>query len=217
MANICSRIPGVDIQVVSKAMGFDPRIGKLFLQAGPGYGGSCFPKDVESFIYFANSLGYDPALLRATQQVNERQRAVVLEMILRSLDGNIKQRRIAVLGTAFKKNTDDVRESVAVKLIRELKMYGASIKVHDPMALANTKKILGNTIKYCRDIIACITDAECAILMTDWDDYMQLDANVFKRYMKKANVIDARRILAYSKMNGVDLSVIGLGKPSFEF
>jgi UDPglucose 6-dehydrogenase len=212
MANICSRIPGADIQVVSKAVGFDPRIGKLFLQAGPGYGGSCFPKDVEAFIRFANNLGYDPVLLRATQQANEEQRSIVLQMVLRSLDGNIKKRKIAVLGTAFKKNTDDVRESVAVKLIRELKIQGASIKVHDPMALDNTKKILGDTIEYCKDIISCLKDSECAILMTDWDDYMRLDADVFKRYMKKANVIDARRILDYSKMKGVELSMIGLGE-----
>jgi UDPglucose 6-dehydrogenase len=94
-------------------------------------------------------------------------------------------------------------------LIGELKIQGASIKVHDPMALDNTKKILGDTIQYCKDIISCITDAECAILMTDWDDYIQLDANVFKRYMKKANVIDARRILDYSKIKGIDLAVIG--------
>jgi UDPglucose 6-dehydrogenase len=212
MANICSRIPGADVQVVSKAMGFDPRIGKLFLRAGPGFGGSCLPKDVEAFIHFANSLGYDPALLKATQQANEQQRAIVLEMVLRSLDGDIKKKRIAVLGTAFKKNTDDVRESVAIKLIRELKIQGASIKVHDPMALDNTKKILDDTIEYYRDVISCITDADCAVLMTDWDDYIQLDAKFFKSYMKKANVIDARRILDYSRMKGIDLSVIGLGK-----
>jgi UDPglucose 6-dehydrogenase len=210
MANICSRIPGVDVQVVSKAMGFDPRIGKLFLQAGPGYGGSCLPRDMDAFIHFAKSLGHNPILLRATQQVNEQQRAIVLEMVLKSLDGIIKKKRIAVLGTAFKKNTDDIRESVAVKLIRELKNRGSSIRVHDPMALDNTRKIFGDAIEYCRDIICCITGTECAVLMTDWDDYMQLDANVFKRYMKKANVIDARRILDYSKMKGLSLAAIGL-------
>jgi UDPglucose 6-dehydrogenase len=212
MANICSRIPGADVQVVSKAMGFDPRIGDLFLQAGPGYGGSCFPKDLEAFIHFAHSLGYDPALLRATQQVNEQQKAAILDMVLRTLDGNVKKRRIAVLGTAFKKDTDDVRGSVALKLIKELKIQGASIKVHDPMALDNTKKFLGEKIEYCGDIISCITDAECAILMTDWDDYLKLDANVFKRYMKKANVIDARRILDHLKMKEIELSAIGLGE-----
>ena len=212
MANVCSRIPGADVQVVSKAMGFDPRIGRLFLQAGPGYGGSCFPKDVEAFIRFTKSLGYDPALLRATQVVNEQQRTIVLEMVLRSLDCIVKKKRIAVLGTAFKKNTDDIRESVAVKLIRELKIQGAIIKVHDPMALETTKKVFRNTIEYHKDIISCITGSECAILMTDWDDYMGLDANFFKRYMKKANVIDARRILDSSKINGINFSLIGFGK-----
>jgi UDPglucose 6-dehydrogenase len=133
-------------------------------------------------------------------------------MVLRTLGGNVKKRRIAVLGTAFKKDTDDVRGSVALQLIKELKIQGASIKVHDPMSLGNTKKVLGNKIEYCGDIISCITDVECAILMTDWDDYMKLDANVFKRYMKKANVIDARRILDYLKMKGVELSAIGLGE-----
>ena len=212
MANICSRIPGVDIQVVSKAMGFDPRIGKLFLQAGPGYGGSCFPKDVEAFIHFSKSLEYDPLLLIATQRVNEQQRAIILEMVLKSLDGIIKKKRIAVLGTSFKKNTNDIRESVSVKLIRELKFRGASIRVHDPMALGNTMKVFGDTIEYCSDVISCVTDTECAILMTDWEDYKQLGENIFKKYMKKANVIDARRVLDHSKMNCLNLSAIGLGK-----
>jgi len=212
MANICSRVPGADVQVVSKTMGFDPRIGKLFLHAGPGYGGSCLPKDIDAFIHFAKSLGYDPFLLRATQRVNVQQRAIVLKMVLKSLDGVIKKKRIAVLGIAFKKNTDDIRESVAVKLIRELKNRGASIRVHDPMALDNTKKVFGDTIEYCSDIICCITGTDCAVLMTDWEDYIQLSANIFKRYMKKANVIDARRILDCSKMKGLNFSAIGLGK-----
>ena len=133
-------------------------------------------------------------------------------MVLKSLNGIIKKKRIAVLGTSFKKNTDDIRESVPVRLIRDLKFRGASIKVHDPMALDNTKKVFGDTIEYCRDIISCITDSECAILMSDWEDYRQLGENIFKKYMKKANVIDARRVLDHSKMNGLNLSAIGLGK-----
>jgi UDPglucose 6-dehydrogenase len=212
MANICSRIPGADIQVVSKAIGLDPRIGMLFLQAGPGYGGSCFPKDLAEFINFSKSIGYDPILLRSTQRVNEQQRTIVLEMVRKSLDGVVKKKRIAILGTAFKKNTDDIRESVAVKLVRDLKILGARIRVHDPMALDNTKKVFGDTIEYYRDIVSCITGAECAILMTDWEEYIHIGVNVFKRYMKKPNVIDARRVLDYSRMNGLNLSAIGLGK-----
>jgi UDPglucose 6-dehydrogenase len=212
MANICSRVPGADVQAVSKTMGLDPRIGKLFLQAGPGYGGSCFPKDMDAFIHFAKSLEYNPILLRAAQRVNEQQRAIVLEMVLKSLNGIIQKKRIAILGTAFKKNTDDIRESVAVKLIRELKIRRASIRVHDPMALDNTKKVFGGTIEYCKDIISCIAGTDCAVLMTDWEDYMQLDANIFKRHMKNPNVIDARRILDDSKMKGLNITAIGLGE-----
>jgi len=142
IANICNRIPGANVDVVAKAIGSDPRIGQQFLSAGPGYGGSCFPKDVSGFIQYCRELGYDPVLLRATQTVNKKQIQLVIRLLKSNL-GSIEHKLITVLGIAFKKNTDDIRESVSIKLIQELKRLGANIRVHDPMALNNTRMLLG--------------------------------------------------------------------------
>jgi UDPglucose 6-dehydrogenase len=211
LSNICSKLPGVDVQDISKAIGLDPRIGSLFLQAGPGYGGSCFPKDLAAFIRFSESLSYDPLLFKSTQLVNDQQLFVVIDMVLRLLNNNLNRKTIAVLGSAFKKNTDDVRESVSIKVIRELIQSGAFIRVHDPVAIDNTREQFGNTIEYSRDILQCIADTDCVILMTESEEYKKLNAQVFRRYMRKPNVVDARRVLTWKKVKGVNYLATGLG------
>jgi UDPglucose 6-dehydrogenase len=211
LGNICSRLPGVDVEDISKAIGLDPRIGSLFLQAGPGYGGSCFPKDLAAFIRFSESLGYDPVLFKSTQLVNDKQVFVILDMILKLLNRDLNRKLIAVLGSAFKRNTDDIRESVSIKLIKELIKRGAIIRVHDPMAIDKTREQLGNSVEYSRDIIQCIADTDCVILMTEWDEYKKLNAQTFKKYMRNPNVIDARRVLTSNKIKGINFLAIGLG------
>jgi UDPglucose 6-dehydrogenase len=211
LGNICSRLPGVDVEDISKAIGLDPRIGSLFLQAGPGYGGSCFPKDLAAFIRFSESLGYDPVLFKSTQLVNDKQVFVILDMILKLLNKDLNRRLIAVLGSAFKRNTDDIRESVSIKLIKELIKRGAIIRVHDPMAIDKTREQLGNSVEYSRDIIQCIADTDCVILMTEWDEYKKLNAQTFKKYMRNPNIIDARRVLTSNKIKGINFLAIGLG------
>jgi UDPglucose 6-dehydrogenase len=211
LGNICSRLPGVDVEDISKAIGLDPRIGSLFLQAGPGYGGSCFPKDLAAFIRFSESLGYDPVLFKSTQLVNDKQVFVILDMILKLLNRDLNRKLIAVLGSAFKRNTDDIRESVSIKLIKELIKRGAIIRVHDPMAIDKTREQLGNSVEYSRDIIQCIANTDCVILMTEWDEYKKLNAQTFKKYMRNPNVIDARRVLTSNKIKGINFLAIGLG------
>jgi UDPglucose 6-dehydrogenase len=211
LSNICSRLPGVDVEDISKAIGLDPRIGSLFLQAGPGYGGSCFPKDLAAFIRFSESLGYDPVLFKSTQLVNDQQVFVIIDMILKLLNRDLNRKMIAVLGSAFKKNTDDIRESVSIKLIKELIQRGAIIRVHDPMAIDKTREQFGNSIEYSRDIIQCIDDTDCVILMTEWEEYKKLNGQTFKKYMRNPNVIDARRVLMWNKIKGINYLAIGLG------
>jgi UDPglucose 6-dehydrogenase len=211
LGNICSRLPGVDVEDISKAIGLDPRIGSLFLQAGPGYGGSCFPKDLAAFIRFSESLGYDPVLFKSTQLVNDQQVFVIIDMILKLLNKDLNSKMIAVLGSAFKKNTDDIRESVSIKLIKELIQRGAIIRVHDPMAIEKTMEQFGNSVEYSRDIIQCIDDTDCVILMTEWEEYKKLNGQTFKKYMRNPNVIDARRVLASNKIKGINFLAIGLG------
>jgi UDPglucose 6-dehydrogenase len=218
IANICSKIPNVDVQEVARAIGLDPRIGGLALMAGPGYGGSCLPKDVSALIDFSqNRINYEPVLLKSVQAVNERQPLIILDMILNLLNLELKGKKISILGLAFKKDTDDVRESISIKLINELKQTGAKLSLHDPMAIENAKKVLEpiyneGEIEYCKDILSCISNSECTVIMTDWDEYKNISSSMFKKYMRKANVIDAKRVLNDKRLNGINFNAIGLGK-----
>ena len=218
MANICSKIPNVDVQEIARAIGLDPRIGQLALKAGPGYGGSCLPKDVSALIDFSqNRIGYDPVLLKSVQTVNERQPSVILDMILSLLNLEVKDKKISILGLAFKKDTDDIRESISIKLINELKRMGAKLSLHDPMAIDNTKKVLeltgnGAGIEYCKDVLSCMSGSECTVIMTDWDEYKNISASTIKKYMRRPNVIDTKRVLNYDRLNDINYRAIGLGE-----
>jgi len=210
IANICNQIEGADVEVIAKAIGFDPRIGPLFLRAGPGYGGSCFPKDVSGFLNFSNSLGYHPLLLESTQKVNEDQPNIIMNMIEKKIK-NFEDKTISILGLAFKKNTDDIRDSVATKIVNSLLEKKAVVKVHDPMAIENFKKKIGDKIIYCDNPIDCLKSSDCCIVLTEWDVYRQLSANDFKKNMKSPCIIDARRIFNPKEMHTIDFSAIGYG------
>ncbi len=207
IANICQKIPNTDINVIADAIGKDPRIGNLFLNAGPGYGGSCFPKDVNALIHFSKQLGYDPILISATNEVNNQQAIKVLELI--KTVGKIDEMNISILGLAFKKDTDDIRESVSIKLIKYLLDINANVSVHDPMAIENSRKIYGDKIKFYDKIEDCLYSSDCCVVMTDWDEYKELEQSSFKN-MKKITIIDARRILNKEKFNR-DVKFIAIG------
>jgi len=211
IANICNYIEGADVEVIAKAIGHDPRIGSLFLKAGPGFGGSCFPKDVSGFLNFSSSLGYKPILLESTQKVNQEQPTEIIKMIENKVK-NFEDKTICILGLSFKKNTDDVRESVSIKIVKSLLEKTPKIKVHDPMAIENFKKIFGEKIEYSKNPIDCITDSDCCIILTDWDEFAKLTEDDFKNNMKNPCVIDARRLLDPKKMHSIDFSAIGFGK-----
>lgn len=208
IANICSKTPGADVEIIAKAIGKDPRIGPLFLNAGPGYGGSCFSKDVSGFLNFSKSLGYTPILLESTQLVNQMQPILIVDMVEKKL-GNIKNKKISILGIAFKKNTDDIRESASLEIIRHLLKKQAILNVHDPQALDNLRKVFKNKLKYCKDIIDCLFDTVCCLVLTDWDEYKKLKPKDFKAYMKNPFVFDARRIFNPQKMNSIEYLAIG--------
>lgn len=207
IANICQNIPNTDVKTIAYAIGKDPRIGSLFLQAGPGYGGSCFPKDVSALINFSRRIGYDPLLISATQKVNELQSIKVLELIERELD-SIENKKITILGLAFKKDTDDIRESTSIKLIDHLLKKGANVSAHDPMAIENSRKVLGTRINFYQDITSSLKDADCCVTMTDWDEYKNLKKEIFGN-MKQKIIIDARRILSISESDDIRLVSIG--------
>lgn len=210
IANICQQLPLVDVNTISYAIGKDPRIGSQFLQAGPGFGGSCLPKDLSALIKFTDKFHGLNNFFKAVQNVNKLQTSQVVQM-LKSMKLFNSKKVIAILGLAFKKDTDDLREAVSVKLVKNLLKNQMNIRVHDPMALDNFRKIFKNKITYCSKIEDCIRGANCCIILTEWDVYKKLESKLLRKNMKEPNIIDARRILIPSKFNDFNFKAIGLG------
>tara|TARA_B110000014_G_scaffold126457_1_gene87098 strand:- start:503 stop:1816 length:1314 start_codon:yes stop_codon:yes gene_type:complete len=209
LSNICQKIPGANIDDIAKTIGLDLRIGKLFLNAGPGYGGSCLPKDMKALINFANTTGVTPTLLNAVEDVNTKQLEQIISIIRKRL-GNLTSKRITILGTAFKPNTDDIRDSIAIELIKKLQKRKVDVIIHDPKAMENTKRVFGNKIKYGRTVVDALSKSQCVIIMTQWKQYEKLNNSQFKN-MKRKFVIDSRRMLSDKQLD-VDYFAIGLGK-----
>lgn len=207
IASICESIPNANVDDVAKSIGLDPRIGSLFLNAGPGYGGSCLPKDVKALINFSKNLGIEPKLLQAVENVNLNQIRGVISNIKKEL-GKISKKKITILGLAFKPNTDDIRDSIAIKLIKYLLKDDALIRVHDPKALENTKKIFKEKIEYFNSIKDALKKSECVIIVTPWNEYKLLSENDFKTMRKKV-VIDTRRIL--KNIQNINYHPLGIG------
>ena len=210
IAGIAQQIPGVDVETIAEAIGLDPRIGSLFLKAGPGYGGSCFHKDLQALINYCQNNGYDPILFRATEETNEQQAAKVVSMAEKLL-GSLSDKRVAVLGLAFKKDTDDIREAASLRVITQLREKGARVTAYDPMAIPNTKKLVKDQIEYAEDPYAALKGADCAIIMTEWDEFRKLKPKDFQANMKNPTVIDARRIFDPNEFKGVNYAAVGLG------
>ena len=209
LSNICQKIPGANIDDIAKTIGLDPRIGKLFLNAGPGYGGSCLPKDMKALINFANISGINPTLLNAVEEVNTKQLEQIISLTKQKL-GNLSSKKITILGTAFKPDTDDIRDSIAIELIKKLLKKKAKITIHDPKAMKNTQRIFGEKINYTKTVKDALSKSQCVIIMTQWKQYKKLNNNEFK-YMTTKFVIDCRRMLVKKQLD-VDYYAIGLGK-----
>ena len=209
LSNICQKIPGANIDDIAKTIGLDPRIGKLFLNAGPGYGGSCLPKDMKALINFANSTGIKPTLLNAVEEVNTKQLEQIISITKKRL-GDLYKKRVTILGTAFKPNTDDIRDSIAIELIKKFLNRKVKITIHDPQAMKNTKNVFGNKINYAKSIKDALSKSQCVVIMTQWKQYEKLNNDVFTNMTKKI-VIDCRRMLAGKQLD-VDYFAIGIGK-----
>jgi len=210
IANICQKIPNVDVNKIAYAIGKDSRIGSQFLNAGPGFGGSCLPKDLSAFIEFSNKFGEINSLFKAVKQVNDSQHLQIINL-LKKMNLLQKGKTISILGLAFKKNTDDVREAVSIKLVKKLLKNKMNIIVHDPMAMTNFRKIFGNKLTYCKTVKNCIKDTEVCIILTEWDEYTKINQNDLKKYMTNPNLIDARRILKPEKFSKINFYAIGFG------
>ncbi len=208
IANICQHIPGVDVETVAQGIGLDPRIGPLFLKAGPGYGGSCFHKDLQALISHSQTQGYNPTLIQATEQVNQEQASRVVDLAKKLL-GSLDDKTVAVLGLSFKKDTDDMREAASIRVIDQLRKNGARVVAYDPMAADNARKILADSIEFSQDPYSTIKGADCAIIMTEWDQFKKLRPDDYKNRMKTPNIVDARKL--YNPEDFKDLNYVGIG------
>ncbi len=208
LANICQNIPGANIDDVSKTIGLDPRIGSLFLNAGPGYGGSCLPKDVKAIMNFSSEIGVSSIFLNAVEKSNQQQIDNIIKLIEKNC-GNLKGKNITILGLAFKPKTDDIRDSISLKIIGKLLKKQAKIKVHDPMAIENVKKKFKNKISYTNSISDALKDSYCGVIMTAWPEYSKITNKNLKK-MEKRIIIDSRRILKNKNLDCV-YNAIGIG------
>ncbi|MEM4282053.1 MAG: UDP-glucose/GDP-mannose dehydrogenase family protein, partial [Candidatus Caldarchaeum sp.] len=211
IANICQRTPGADVSVVAKGVGMDKRIGPSFLNAGLGYGGSCFPKDVKALTAYAKSLGYHPEILEAVEKVNRSQPYKAVELA-EKLEGELIGKKAAVLGLSFKPNTDDIREAVALKIIDRLLEKGCSITVYDPAAVEKVRRVYGDKLAYATSAVECLQGADFCIVATEWDDFKKLKPRDFRKHMRNPVVVDGRRVYdpeAFSK--GLRYAAVGLG------
>lgn len=214
IANICEKIPKADVAVVAKGMGLDKRVGRQFLNAGLGYGGSCLPKDIKALIAFSKGLGYNPTVFNAVEELNKVQPYKAVELC-KTILGNLKGKRVAILGLAFKPNTDDMREAVSIKIINRFLDEGANVVAYDPIAVNNAKIIFDNKIDYANSAKMCIKNANCCIIVTEWDEFKMLKPEDFVKYMKKPLLIDGRRIYNPTMFEGkVKFLAVGLANNS---
>ncbi len=209
MANLCEKV-GANVQVVSKAMGLDKRIGPKFLHAGPGYGGSCFPKDVRALLQIAESHGYDFKIARSVIEVNITQKDRMITKIEHALRG-AGGKTIGILGLSFKPNTNDIRESPAVHIIEGLLDIGANIRVYDPVAMDDTKSVLAQRVTYCSDAYDAAANADAIILVTEWNQFRNLQLERLKGLLKHPVFIDLRNVYEPDRMrkSGFDYYSVG--------
>ena len=198
IGNLCKRL-GIDVYEVMEGVGMDHRISPHFLDAGAGFGGSCFPKDLSALIHLAEGMNEEPLILRSVQNVNERQSARMLELLQKKI-GSLEGKRIAVLGLAFKNDTDDVRQSRSIPVILELEEMGARIAAYDPQANDNMKKLIPD-IEYCSRVTDALEDADACIVMTEWPEFGLLDEEF--DLMKNRVIIEGRRILSCQDKEGI--------------
>jgi UDPglucose 6-dehydrogenase len=210
IANVCEQA-GADVTHVMKGMGLDPRIGAAFLSAGLGYGGSCFPKDTDSLIHTAASLGYDFALLRAVAEVN-RERAAHFTALMEKVLSPLDDRVIAVLGLAFKPNTDDMREARSVEVIQRLVQRGARVRAYDPVATTNARQILPASVVYCDSPYDAAAGADGVALVTEWNEFKLLNLERLRTAMRRPAVFDGRNVWEPERMRRLGFEYHSIGR-----
>ncbi|MHB8509064.1 MAG: UDP-glucose dehydrogenase family protein [Candidatus Dormibacteria bacterium] len=210
MARICERLEA-DVTVVAEGMGMDKRIGRGFLDAGIGYGGSCFPKDVKALTRMAEQMGYHPELLQSVMDINQDQRRLVVDR-LRELLGSLRGQNIGVLGLSFKPNTDDIRDAPALDIIDSLLQKGAKVTVYDPAAMPNARLHLNGGVVFAKDAYGAARKADAIAVLTEWNEFRGLDLDRVKRLMRRPVIVDGRNIWEPSEMRERGFVYKGIGR-----
>ncbi len=211
IANICEKV-GANIESVRSGMCADRRIGSRFLFAGLGYGGSCFPKDIEALINISKENCYDPQILKAANELNKSQRIMFLNKIIKRFDENIKGKTFALWGLSFKPNTNDMREAPSITIIEQLLKRGAKIKAYDPKAMENAKVIFKNRIEYAKSAFDALKDSDALILITEWNEFRNPDFEMIKANLKEPVIFDGRNQYNPVRLKALGFDYYGIGK-----
>lgn len=206
-----SEITGADGLKVLEGIGYDKRIGSQFLSPGAGYGGSCFPKDVKALIAISKQRGYEFSLLKEVEEINQKAIDSISQKAKKLLDNNINGKTIAVLGLSFKPNTDDMRDAPSIPIINRLKEEGAKIKAYDPIAMENAKKIF-SAVEFCKDSYEAAKGADILVVLTEWNEFKQLDLNKIRKLMKKPIILDGRNIYNPNEVERLGFTYKGVGR-----
>ena len=211
IAQLCERM-GADVDMVRKGIGSDERIGKRFLFPGIGYGGSCFPKDVQALVHSANEISYDFKILNAVMEINEKQKLHLLPKIKAYFSNNLKGKKIALWGLAFKPNTDDIREAPALYIINELLKEGATVNAYDPEAMNNVKAILGNQITFSERQYDALEDADILVIATEWSEFRTPDFEKISTLLKNKAIFDGRNLFDLKQMEEMGFYYVSVGR-----
>ena len=212
MSDLCEKV-GADVHDVARGIGLDKRIGNKFLHPGPGYGGSCFPKDTLALVQIAKENNSNVSIVETVVKYNQQRKFDMAKKVIEALNNNFKNKRVSILGLAFKPETDDMRESPALDIIPRLQEKGIKISAFDPVAVNEAKKLLQN-IEFSSNIEDCLQDSDALVILTEWNEFRSLSADKLKKYMKGNILIDLRNALNPKSFNKSEFNLIQLGRPN---
>jgi UDPglucose 6-dehydrogenase len=215
IADLCEAVDA-DVQDVARGIGLDNRIGAKFLHAGPGYGGSCFPKDTLALLKTADAAGVDQRIVRTTVKVNDDRKAQMVERVERALGGNVKGKRVAVLGLAFKPNTDDMREAPSIPLVNGLVERGAAVSAFDPVARQQAEEVFTG-VEFADDAYAAADGADALVIVTEWDEFRALDLDRIAASLRGKVLVDLRNVYDRDEAEGAGLTYYGVGRGRLDF
>ncbi len=212
IAHICETL-GADVKQVALGMGYDKRIGHQFLDAGIGYGGSCFPKDVKALAHMAASNNCHPQLLNAVMDINRDARNLFIDKVRRVVGGDLSGKHIGIWGLSFKPNTDDIREAPQVGILQDLITAGAHVQAYDPVAMANARMVVDGRAQFCSNAYEAAAGADAVLLLTEWNEFKQLDMPRVRASMRRPVLIDGRNMFSSAEMRGQDFEYHSVGRP----